>query len=213
MSSRGFAGAILAGGQSRRFGAPKATAVLGGEPLVRHVYRALAAATEPVVVVSHLELADALPGVPTLADRWPAGAALAGIEAALSWAEQHGLAGALCVGCDLPFLAPSLLRALLQMAAHDGGAQAVVPESGGRHGFEPLCACYAVSALPVVRARLERAQHGLAGLVAELRHRRLPLAQVRAHGEPDVLFLNLNTPADYDHALRLWARRPSERAG
>ncbi len=43
-------GAVLAGGQSRRFGSDKALALLDGRPLIAHVIAALAAQTEAVIV-------------------------------------------------------------------------------------------------------------------------------------------------------------------
>lgn len=197
-------GALLAGGASRRFGAPKALAEIGGRPVIERVREALAEATDRVVLIApegafpSLEL----PGRP---DRVPGAGPLGGIHTALQWAEEEGRAGALCVACDLPFLSAALLRRLVEQAS-EPEAEAVVPESAGCRGVEPLCAVYSVAALPEIEARLLRGEHGMAALLDALRTARLPLAEVRRFGDPEILFLNVNTPEDHRRALRITER-------
>jgi molybdopterin-guanine dinucleotide biosynthesis protein A len=86
--------------------------------------------------------------------------------------------------------------------ANDGW-DAVLPESTGPRGVEPLCAYYGVACVgPIERA----AARGDARMIAfhdEVRVHRLPLAEVRAYGEPEHLFANLNTPADLAALERL----------
>jgi molybdopterin-guanine dinucleotide biosynthesis protein A len=195
-------GAILAGGESRRYGRPKALAELGGRALAERVRDALRAVLPDVVLVSALPgLADRL-ALPARADRAPGLGPLAGIEAALAWAAEEGRPGALCLACDLPFAEPALLAELLRRA-EAGGAEMVVPESGGRRGVEPLCAYYSVAALPAIRAALDAGERGAFRMLEQLRSERVPLSEVRAFGDPDVLFFNLNTPDDHARAERL----------
>ncbi|HEX6711829.1 MAG TPA: NTP transferase domain-containing protein, partial [Thermoleophilaceae bacterium] len=47
-----FTGVVLAGGLGRRMGAPKATAMLVGRPLIAYPLDALGAVTDRVVVVA-----------------------------------------------------------------------------------------------------------------------------------------------------------------
>ena len=42
---------------------------------------------------------------------------------------------------------------------------------------------------------------------ADVRVGILPLAQVKAFGDPDELFFNVNTPDDLERAEALWQRR------
>lgn len=194
-------GAILAGGASRRFGRPKALAELGGRSLAERVRDALRAVLPDVVLVGTLPgLAEHL-ALPARTDREAGRGPLGGIETALAWAEEEGRPGALCLACDLPFIAPALLEHLLRRAA--GGAEAVVPESGGRRGVEPLCGFYSTAALPAIRAALEAGEQSVFRVLEALRTERVPLAEVQRFGAPDVLFLNLNTPADHARAERL----------
>ncbi|KLE34575.1 molybdenum cofactor guanylyltransferase [Aurantiacibacter luteus] len=101
-------GAVLAGGQSSRFGSDKALAELGGETLLERAVASLSRWCDRVVVVGR-EQAPA----PTLPD-WPAPGMgpLGGIAAALRHAEAEGFASVLTCGVDsarLPQDLPDLL--------------------------------------------------------------------------------------------------------
>ena len=201
-------GAILAGGESSRFGSVKGLASIGGAPLVERVREALAAAVTHPVIITHLPELATLPGLPARPDATHAGGPLAGIETALAWAEERGLPGALCVACDMPFLSGALLCEIAR-AGLASGALALAPESGARAGFEPLCAWYSTAALATVRAALERGERKVTRVVEELRAARLPIARVAAHGDPAVLFLNVNTPAGRREAEEIAMRAGS----
>ncbi len=191
--------AVLAGGESRRFGAPKALALVGGARVVdRVVVAARGALGEAVLVANRPELYADL-GLRVRPDAVPGAGALGGVHAALRWAADEERPGALCVACDLPFLRAGLLRALVDRAA-DGSADAVVPESTGRRGIEPLCAFYSVRCLPAAERMLESGELRLTELLERVRTARVPLAEVRRWGAPDVMFLNVNTPADHARA-------------
>lgn len=110
-------GAVLAGGQSRRFGSDKAMALLDGKPLIAHVSDALAAQTDAVIVVGRDW---------AVVDRPPGGLGpLAGINAALCYAYLSGYDAVLTCACDLPLLPPNL-RELLA----GGGYLAEMPVIG-----------------------------------------------------------------------------------
>ncbi len=106
-------GAILAGGESRRFGSNKAAAELDGRALIDWVRSALAPQVEALMVC----------GPAGLADR-PAGrlGPLAGINAALHAAS--GFDAVLSVPCDAPLL-PADLRRRLEAA----GAPAFIEDA------------------------------------------------------------------------------------
>lgn len=194
-------GAILAGGASRRFGAPKAFARVGGAPLVQRVRDALRQATSHVAVVAGEAKPFTALGLPVHLDEVPALGALGGLRTALQRADAEGRPGALCVACDMPFVSGALLRHIA--ASADDGAEAIVPESTGRRGVEPLCAFYSVRALPAVVAMLAAGERRAAELVTRLRAVRVPLDEVRGFGDPETLFLNVNTPGDHRRAVEI----------
>jgi molybdopterin-guanine dinucleotide biosynthesis protein A len=179
---------ILAGGEGRRMGRPKALLPVAGRTLIEwqldrlapHFAHHLIAVRSPEQVPAGLRdrvVCD--PGGE------PAGP-LAGIQAGLAAAQDDVV---LVVACDMPRVTPDLARRLVEAAGPE--VDAVVPRLGGRP--EPACAAYragaAGSMAAALRAGLRRATDGLAGL--------------RVHwldGESPELFANLNTPAEY-HAF------------
>lgn len=103
-------GAILAGGQSRRFGSDKALADIGGQPMICRVAEALAPFVAGIVVSGHPAPPVGLIGV---ADRpHPDLGPLGGLAGALFHARAHSHAGVLSVGCDTPILDADLLSHL-----------------------------------------------------------------------------------------------------
>jgi molybdopterin-guanine dinucleotide biosynthesis protein A len=192
-------GAILAGGASTRFGEPKALATVGGRRIVDRVREALAEAVERVVMIANEPEMFAYLGIEARPDRVRGAGPLAGIETALRWAREERRSGALCVACDLPFISPALLREIVRRAEWTE-RQAVLPQSAGRTPYEPLCAWYSVDLLPVIEHALEagtRSVHAvLDGACTEI----IPLDVVHRFGEPDILFLNVNTRDDLERA-------------
>ncbi|OYW88896.1 MAG: hypothetical protein B7Z20_01470 [Sphingobium sp. 32-64-5] len=89
-------GAIIAGGEARRFGADKGAALLGGVALMDHVLAALRPQCAELVIVGR-----SWPGLARLEDRPHAGEGpLGGLNAALHHGRQRGHAAVLCAGCD-----------------------------------------------------------------------------------------------------------------
>lgn len=195
-------GAILAGGRSRRFGAPKALARVGGVRVVDRVLEAARGGLSRVVLIANDPALAAAVGAPSRPDTLPGLGPLGGIHAALRWAEEEGRPGALCLPCDAPFLPSGLLARLLERAEEDG-TDAVVPESTGPRGVEPLCAFYAVACRPEIEALAAEGGQSARALLERVRTARLPLEEVRRWGDPAVLFLNLNTPEDHRRAEAL----------
>lgn len=101
-------GALIAGGQSRRFGSDKALALVEGRPLLAHVIDALEPQVEDMVICGR-----AWPGLQSLPDRPKADQGpLGGLCAALHHAQEHGYDAVLTAGCDtLPV--PERLAGLL----------------------------------------------------------------------------------------------------
>jgi molybdopterin-guanine dinucleotide biosynthesis protein MobB len=189
-------GVVLAGGASTRFGSPKALATVGGRRIIDRVIDALSAAVPEVVISANDPALYADLGLPTRADDVAGAGPLAGILTALRWAAERGRSGALVVACDMPWVSAGVLRMIAERAASTE-ADAVVPESGGRRGLEPLCAWYSVRCLPRVERMIAEGEgrvHRL--LIGGVRADVIPLAEVRRAGDPDRIFLNINTADD-----------------
>jgi molybdopterin-guanine dinucleotide biosynthesis protein A len=191
-------GVLLAGGANRRYdGRPKALESVGGQPIAARAIGALRQATDRVVLVANDARIFAPLGLETRTDLRPGSGALGGIHTAVAWALELGWRGALVAACDMPFLSAALLRLICEDA---GGDEVVAPESDSRRGLEPLCAFYGAACLPAIEASLEVGDRRVVSFFPQVTVRKIPLSQVREFGDPETLFLNVNTPADRELA-------------
>jgi molybdenum cofactor guanylyltransferase len=101
-------GAILAGGQSRRFGSDKAKALVAGKPLLDHVADALRPQCAELVVAGR-----DWPGIISIADLPESGLGpLGGLAGALDHAQRTGFDAVLSSGCDVLGLPADLAELL-----------------------------------------------------------------------------------------------------
>ncbi len=183
-------GVVLAGGDSRRMGRPKAWLPgADGRPLVELALDALRAAGAREVVVAARDdaapFARLAPAPAVVLDRGQDLGPLAGLEAALRATTR---AWVLVVACDMPHLDPALLRRIADAALRARpGTLAVVPRVDGR--AQPLHAAYHRGALPLVGAALDARALRLMDLVRALDPLWLDLP-------PSASFSNWNTPED-----------------
>jgi molybdopterin-guanine dinucleotide biosynthesis protein A len=175
---------VLAGGESRRMGRPKAWIEVGHTVLLRYVVERLAPAfSEVMVSFGEPEQMEQLVPYRVVFDRKRSAGPLAGLEAGLL-AAQHNILFA--VGCDMPYVDPS--TAQLAVAAA-GNCDAAIPRHDGI--FEPVCGAYRKTALPAIAHALD-AGNFVAHDVAEY------LDVTWLEGLDPGQFESLNTPADVE---------------
>ena len=197
---------MIAGGLASRYGGtPKGLLEVGGRRILDRVVDALTGAlgTPPALVANSPDAPAWVPGLAVHADAVPGAGSLGGVLTAV-----ETLGAVVCVAWDMPFVPPGLLR---ELAGGLVGADVVIPESGSRRGVEPLCAAYGPACASAIRAALARDDHRAVGFHRDVRVTRLPAAEVLKYGEPDVLFFNVNTPDDLQHAEELCRTRDSSR--
>jgi len=182
-------GVVIAGGRSVRFGGEKAVALLAGTPLLLWATRRLQRSCRTVAVSARpgtqtAALAHAQ-GLPVLRDA-PGDAAgpLAGVKAALSWAQDLGV-GALAVSpCDAPLLPDELFPRLISCSS----GRAALAETAD--GPEPLCAVWPTSALAKVAKALAAGAHPPMWSVLE------SIGAVRVRFADAAAFANVNSRED-----------------
>jgi molybdopterin-guanine dinucleotide biosynthesis protein A len=158
----------------------------------------------PALFANAPEAAEWRPGLAVHPDVVPGIGALGGILTAV-----EALGAVVCVAWDMPFVPAALLR---ELAGGLAAADVVIPESrGSRRGVEPLCAAYGPACAPAIRAALARGDQRAIGFHAAVRVARLPASRVLMYGDPDVLFFNVNTPEDLQHAEAVCRARDSSR--
>ena len=198
-------GAILAGGGATRFGGrPKGLEMVGGERILDRLAATMTAAfgAAPLLVANAPEAAGWRPDLRVVTDVRPGLGSLGGIYTAVVEAP----APVVCVAWDMPFVSGDLLRQLAEgLDEHD----AVLPQSDGRRGVEPLCAAYGPACRDAIAATLDEGDLRAIGFHRRIRVGILPLAEVARRGDPALLFYNVNTADDLAHADELWRRHGS----
>jgi len=198
---RNASAVILAGGKSSRMGRPKALLPFDNEPLIVHIVRALKSMFAEAVVVAAPE--QELPPLPALlvrdevAYQGPVGGIYYGLKAS---------GGEFCfvTSCDVAFTNLSLISFLIsQISNHD----VVVPYWQER--FQPLHAVYRRSVLPLLREQLERGELRPIFLYDKVRTRKIGEDEIRRLDPEGLSFFNMNTPEDYEEALKRWERMRS----
>lgn len=200
------AAAIIAGGRGERLGrVNKALLEIGGMTVIARQLAVLRPLFDRIVVVTN----DPAPwkpfGLPTVADRVPAGQGpLAGLDAALS-ALRPDETAVICVGADLPFLQASVINALRDEPPEH---EAVVPRIGG--WLEPLLARYGRSCAPLVERQLRTPNRKTTAFLSEVaRIRIVEESELRALDPELRSFINVNTSVDLARARALASAGPS----
>lgn len=201
-------GAVLAGGESRRYGEPKALARVGGARIIDRVVAALRRVTPDVILSANEPALFADLALPTFPDDRAGLGALGGIRTVLLRAREAGRPGVLAVACDMPFPCVPLLERIRGLAfdrppgatGPAADADVVIPESRGRRGIEPLFAAYRTACVGAIDAALEAGDRRMIGFHERVGVWRVPLVEVESLCDPGRAFLNVNTPEDRERA-------------
>jgi len=193
-------GAILAGGRNTRYGDLKAFAPVGGLPIIGRVRDAIAQVADPVVLIANDVEAYAQLRLETRPDARAGIGALGGIYTALLWASERKQDAVVVSACDMPFASAALLGKLIEEGAN---ADAAVPESTSRRGVEPLFAFYRITCIPAIERAIARDDTRIIGFYDDVRVVRVPIETVQQFGDPEILFMNVNTRVERETADRL----------
>lgn len=187
-------GFVLAGGQSRRMGRPKQEMEIAGETMLARQVRLLSAVCGRVGVVGGAKPPDEERYI-FREDLWPGCGPLGGIFTGLAATRTEYN---LFVGCDMPFLTPSLLRYVAARALA-GRARVTAPESPDLH-IQPLCAVYRRSARWAIRASLMRGARQTSGFCGQVECLTIRWPELSRTGFRQGIFANVNTPENYAEA-------------
>ena len=183
-------GAILAGGDSTRMGRDKAGVLLAGRSLLEHVHGVVAPLCDEVLVVTRDEHRGTQPvpsGCRVVTDALPGRGPLVGIHAALAAAATDRV---LVVACDMPWLEPLLLRAMID----EGAGDVVIPRTG--RGWEPLHAVYHRRCLAAIEAVLARGAAPVASFFDAVTVDAWDPARCREHDPEGRSCRGVNRPGD-----------------
>ena len=189
---------ILSGGLSRRFGSNKALARLDGERLIDQLIDRLANQTSgPIVVNAPDEDAYGLPAIEFIEDEvGDKLGPLAGIHAAINWAEQHGYESVCTTPVDTPFVPINYVSSMTSVRGP------VIASFAGK--YHPIHGAWPVTLKDSLEAGITAGMRAVMSWVDTIDATVLDFSD-SCEADP---FININRPADItlleqgDHAAR-----------
>jgi len=132
-------------------------------------------------------------GLPVVNDALAEGGSAVGIYTAVLGSPTERV---VCVACDMPFVTPRLVRAL---ADGSQGRDVFVPRHSDH--LEPLCAVYGKGTLDAYREFILAGGRRIFDIYGDLNTGYLEMDSAR-YGDPERLFVNVNTPAELEAARK-----------
>jgi molybdopterin-guanine dinucleotide biosynthesis protein MobB len=183
--------ALLAGGQSIRLGEDKVFATFGKGTLIEWMRDRFARLFPYTFVVTRdpSRLEDL--GLPVVNDALTDTGSATGLYTAVLASPTERV---LCLAVDMPFVPPRFLRLL---AEESRGFDAFVP----RHGeyMQPLCAVYGKAVLPHYREFIRSGRRRIFDIYPDFHTGYLEMDR-GDYGDPEALFMNINTRAELEAA-------------
>ena len=195
-----WTGAILAGGRARRFGGlNKAGLILasGGESVLDRQLSRLRRVVDRTIIIANDAEQFRTAGVPVIRDLVPDGGALGALYTAVHAAPTDWT---VVIACDMPFVSERLLAYLVSVGT---SADLTIPRTA--RGYEPLCAAYSRRCASEFRRLIDEKQFRLSNVarIPGLNVREIRGGELELFGPEEVLFFNLNTPADHERAIAI----------
>lgn len=184
---------ILAGGSSSRMGRDKALLPMQGEPLISLVLDRGKTITDHILVITNRPDDYNFLKVPLAADVIDCKGPLVGLYTALYSLKSKFI---ILVGCDMPFINPSLLTFQLNILEQED-FDIVIP----RHDdiLEPLHAVYRrETCLDPVRVELDDGKRSLIGWHNRVRVQEISGSTLLFFDPDRRAFVNLNSPQDFE---------------
>jgi molybdopterin-guanine dinucleotide biosynthesis protein A len=194
------AGAIvLVGGRSSRMGQPKAALDFRGMPLLTRIVIELKWWFDEIVIVAAPKSEGLprieIPGLKIVHDETAFAGPLDALRRGLN-ALDHSIAFA--CSCDLPLLNSDVAADLVAML---DDFDAVIPEVGGK--LQPLHAVYRKQCANAIESLTADGEKRLTASASAINARKVSEEELRTIDPQLTSFFNVNTPEDYQRALKL----------
>lgn len=180
--------AILAGGDSSRFGKDKAFIEIGGKPLIQQVASRLHKVTDDLFIVGNNLCRFDFLGLRLVQDVVDGMAALGGIYTALQSSRHSHL---FVAACDMPFLDLNLVRYMFLLSP---GYDVVMPYVGGE--AEPMHAIYGKTCIPPIQELIHKGDRKIIRFLPQMRVREVREEEIQIFDPQHRSFFNINTPRD-----------------
>ncbi len=180
--------AVLAGGESRRYGVSKTEARLENRTLLDIALTTAAEISDDVMIITGRAGKKTIRNIKTLQDLIPGCGPLGGLFTALHYTRRPFLA---TLPCDMPLLTADIYPILLKAASLQRPAVAV-----SHMGMEPLLAVWPVRiSLPCLRISMKLGKFSLYQALRKLKAVKVNIPEVLDNYNPEI-FCNINYPED-----------------
>lgn len=181
-------GIILAGGESRRFGSPKALARLKGQYFIEYAIQSLEGFTMENVIISHSTITSELKKVtslPVIEDvpEFKGKGPLAGLATGMNYLQSDWY---IILPCDTPTMTKAVITSLVEHINED--VDAIIPVVNGR--IQPLIGLYHSRVLDKVNKLLESDQYKMMKLLDQVKVKSIDF-------EDDKPFQNINNLEEF----------------
>jgi len=189
-------GVLLAGGESRRFGQPKAFAEYYGKKFWHYSMEALIDTTEKQIIISHQNLLTKFKEqtqVKVITDdhHFVEDGPKAGLYTAMKNEESEWF---VILSCDIPLISGELIQKLL--AYISPGKKVIIPNIEGK--LHPLVGVYHHSVFPLIEKQLVNKDRKMMTLLNQVNG--LFVTEKELNIDPKI-FSNINSPKDYGMLL------------
>jgi len=194
-------GVILAGGEGKRLGLDKTEIVIARELLIETIISKLRESFEEIVLItsknklkkytsrfSHLN-------VKIYTDIFDEKGAIAGIHSGLYHSSNYH---SFFVGCDMPFLNPSLIDYFKQISDSN---DVVVAQC--ESGFEPLHAVYSKRCMSYLEKLIQSNNLRIYDFYDEVKLRIVKEDEIERHDPQKLCFFNINTEKSLHEAIKI----------
>ncbi len=192
---------ILAGGDSKRLGQPKALLDFRGKTLIELMVDHLGLYFDQITVVT--DRPDAYCHLPVKLTEdiivSEHKSPLRGIHAGLNASD---LPCQFVAACDMPFLNLDLIH---YMAGFAAAYDAVVPRIGEH--YQPLHAFYSRNCIEIIERQVNLGYFKVTDFYKHLKIRFITLDEIRRFDPGQESFININRWSDYEYALEVFANR------
>jgi len=193
-----FTVAIIAGGKSSRMGTNKALQEIGGQAIIeRIIARTANLGQAATLMITNQPDEYAQLGLPMHADVIADKGSLGGIYSSL---KHSTTPHTLVTACDMPFIAPELLRYMLSLLA-DTSYDVVVPRVETYP--QGLHAIYSQQCIEPIHERLLANRLKVIGFYDAVSVRYLDEAEYQPYDPDGTAFMNVNTPDELKQARDL----------
>ena len=196
-------GAILSGGQNRRFsGQNKSFLTIGDKRIIDRMMECFSKLFDEIILVTNDPTAYLEWDVNIVTDIYPIRCSLTGIHAGLIYSTNPFT---FFSACDTPFLSADIVQTVI--AAIDSNKDVIIPHT--HEGYEPLCAAYSKSCVKSIEDHLNRQNLKIQGFFNTVRVKEISETQLRSKDPRLLSFFNVNTPEDLIHANSVFAAKQS----